>query len=370
MPLIVVVSLSLLQALLVLVHLALYRSISWAVGIDGPALEAFFVALAFTFIIGSVLAFRVRSKFAELFYTAAAYWFGLAFFLFFGATAFFFAMAGFYAGGHYIPPNIIMGMALSIAFLLHLYGTLESTRGKVIHLKVSLPNLPMAWHGKTIAFVSDLHLGAVHRHHFAKKVSRKLKAIGAEVVLIGGDMYDGVKCDPVRYMEPFRSLKAPQGVYFITGNHDYYFSDWETEGKKAIEDTGIKILNDEKIVLNGLQIAGLDFKTGTKPETQDAALVKMNIDRSAPCILVKHEPSHLESIEKAGVSLELSGHTHNGQIFPLMYIARRMYNNFAYGLKRLGSMQVYTSSGVGTWGPPLRLGTISEIVAIELTNAS
>src|SRR5690349_4070208 len=103
MPLIVIVSLSLLQALLVLVHFAIYRTVSWALGIDGWALEGFFLALAFTFIIGSVLAFRARSHFISWFYTLAAYWFGLAFFLFFGVVVFYFGITGLYITNHYAP---------------------------------------------------------------------------------------------------------------------------------------------------------------------------------------------------------------------------------------------------------------------------
>ena len=370
MPIFVVVSLSLLQALLVLVHFAIYRTIAWVLGINSWAFEGFFVALAFTFIIASVLAFRVHSKFATLFYMFAAYWFGLAFFIFVGVVVFFFSIAALYVTNHYVPPNILLGMALSMVFLLHLYGTLESTSAHIRRVKIAIPNLPEAWRGKTVAFVSDLHFGAVHRRHFAKKITRRLLKIAPDIVLIGGDMFDGVKCNPVRDMEPFHVVKPPHGMYFITGNHDYYFSDWATTGKKAIEDVGIKILNDEAVVLDGIQFAGIDYKTGTKPEMIDAALAKMKLTRSMPSILIKHEPNHLENIERTGVTLELSGHTHNGQIFPLNYIARRIYGQFVYGLSRLGNMQVYTSSGVGTWGPPLRLATRSEIVAIELTNAS
>ena len=92
---------------------------------------------------------------------------------------------------------------------------------------------------------------------------------------------------------------------------------------------------------------------------------RIGVDRARPSILLKHEPSDLDVAEAAGVSLDLSGHTHHGQIFPLMFFTWQIYKGFDYGLKRIGAMQVFTSSGVGTWGPPLRLGTKSEIVEIE-----
>ncbi len=370
MPILVAVSLIILQAVLVLVHVVLYETFSAAFGLDGGIPRAIFVALAFTFIAASAAAYRSRAKAVAWFYTAAAYWFGLAFFLFAGAVAFLAAANVIYAANVYVPSWLIAGIAFAAAFLVHLYGTQKSGVAEAVPVRVALPNVPVAWRGKKIVFVSDLHLGAVHRLGFSKKIVRRIKAIAPELVLIGGDMYDGVKCDAARLMEPFRSLAAPQGVYFVTGNHDYYFSDWASAGEKAIESVGIRILRDEKIDLGGLTIAGIDYRTGTTAQGLDAALAKISMAKGAPSILVKHEPNHLEKIERAGASLALSGHTHQGQIFPLRYITRRIYRGFDYGLKPLGAMQVYTSSGVGTWGPPLRLGTKSEIAVIELANAS
>jgi predicted MPP superfamily phosphohydrolase len=220
------------------------------------------------------------------------------------------------------------------------------------------------WKGKKIVFVSDFQLGNIYGSNFAARVAKKIAAVDPYVVLIGGDLYDGVVCDEEKLVEPLRVLHPVGGTYFVTGNHEYYSRD-SARAIAAIRRVGIKILNDEKINIGGIDVIGVDYRSAHKRKDFKNTLERIGIDRAKPNILLKHEPTDLDVAEAAGISFDLSGHTHHGQIFPIMFFTWQMYKGFDYGLKRLGSMQVFTSSGVGTWGPPLRLGTKSEIVVIR-----
>jgi len=363
MPFFAVIALVAYQILLIFVHLALYATVAAAFGIGGPVTAVVFMVLAVSFVVMSVSVFKSGNRFVAMAYAASAYWFGLSHFLFSGGVAYFFAATFLYGRNIYIAPSIIGGISFGTFFLVHLYGTWNSGRAEITEISVAIPNLPASWRGKKAVFVSDLHLGAVHGARFAAKVAMKVQALAPEAIFIGGDMYDGVKCDPDKLIEPLRPLRAPLGVYFITGNHDE-FQDAE-KFLRAIRDIGIRVLDNEKVDCGGMQLVGVDYKAVYRKEDFERILKTINVDRKTPSIILKHEPSNLDVPEKAGFSLTLAGHTHRGQIFPLFLFTRKIYKGFDYGLKRLGNMQVMTSSGVGTWGPPLRIGTKSEIVLIK-----
>ncbi len=365
MLLTVILVLCALQVLLIFVHLAVYATLAAAFGIGGTALEIAFTVLAFTFLSASLLTHRYRGRAVDWFYTAAAYWFGLVHFLFVGAVLFFLSANVLYRTNVYVPPAFLGGIAFGALFLLHCYGTWMSGRVGTTFLDIALPDLPASWRGKRLAFVSDLHLGNVRRQAFARKVAERINALHPEAVAIGGDLYDGTRCDAAALIEPLRSLRPLQGVYFVTGNHEYFLPNM-TEALAAIRAVGIRILNNEVADLEGLAIAGVDNRAVHHKNDFARVLHDMSIPKDKPTILIKHEPSHLTVARDVGVPLVLSGHTHHGQIFPINFLTRRIYRGFDYGLMRLNGMQVYISSGAGTWGPPLRFGTKSEIVCVTL----
>jgi predicted MPP superfamily phosphohydrolase len=126
----------------------------------------------------------------------------------------------------------------------------------------------------------------------------------------------------------------------------------------------VRVLSTEKVEVDGLQILGVPYRNAAGGKLA-LALDSMGLDRERASILLVHAPDHPEIAEAAGVSLQLSGHTHLGQFVPWSWMARRIYRQFVYGLSRIGKMQVFTSSGAGTWGPPLRLGSNPEIVMLQ-----
>jgi predicted MPP superfamily phosphohydrolase len=225
---------------------------------------------------------------------------------------------------------------------------------------VRLANLPAAWRGRTAALISDLHLGHVRNGRFLRRLVAKILKEDPDVIFVAGDLYDGTAIDAHRAAEPLKELVAPHGVYFVAGNHEQ-FGD-ESKYLRAVAAAGVRVLSTEKVEVDGLQIIGVPYRNARQIAS---ALHGIHFDRDRATILLTHAPDHLEIAEAAGVSLQLSGHTHLGQFIPWSWIARRIYGQFVYGLSRIGKMQVFTSSGAGTWGPPLRLGSNPEIVMLE-----
>jgi predicted MPP superfamily phosphohydrolase len=184
-----------------------------------------------------------------------------------------------------------------------------------------------------------------------------------DLIFIAGDLFDGTAIDARRAAEPLNKLTAPHGVYFVAGNHEQFGDD--SKYLHAITAAGVRVLNNEKVEADGLQIIGVPFRNATQDGRLASVLHDLGVDRSRASILLTHAPDRPEIAEAAGVSLQLSGHTHVGQFIPWSWMARRMYRQFVYGLSQIGKMQVFTSSGAGTWGPPLRLGSNPEIVVLE-----
>jgi predicted MPP superfamily phosphohydrolase len=190
-----------------------------------------------------------------------------------------------------------------------------------------------------------------------------LAGLRPDIVFIAGDLYDGTAADVDRLAQPFSKLSAPFGTYFVAGNHEE-FSD-HAKYLDAIARAGVRVLNNEKLNADGLQIVGVHFHDSVHPVHYRAVLQRAAIDASRAAILIVHAPHNLPIAEEEGISLQISGHTHGGQFVPYTWFVARIFGRFAYGLQRLGKMLVYTSCGAGTWGPPLRVGTIPEIVLIR-----
>jgi len=184
-----------------------------------------------------------------------------------------------------------------------------------------------------------------------------------DVVFITGDVFDGTSADLARLVQPLTDVRPTLGAYFVAGNHEE-FSD-HAKYLKAIEDTGVRILNNEKVDLDGLQIVGVHHGEAHDAQRFRSILRDAGLDRDRASVLLSHAPENLAIAEEEGVSLQLSGHTHGGQIFPWTMLAARVHGRFVYGLNRLNELVVYTTSGAGTWGPPLRVGTKSEIVMVR-----
>jgi predicted MPP superfamily phosphohydrolase len=221
-----------------------------------------------------------------------------------------------------------------------------------------------------IAAVSDIHLGSIIRKRSIKKLSGMLKKINPDVVLLLGDIVDGeigpvLRDDLLSY---FTCPKCRDGLFAITGNHEYIGGAAITI--PYIEKHGIRILKDEVVTLDGgIQLIGRYDRDGARFNRKERLplndLMKQ-VDLTKPVIVLDHQPFRLDETAKAGVDLQLSGHTHNGQMWPLNYITKMIFE-LSYGYKKIGNTQFIVSSGFGLWGPRVRSGSRSEVLEINIT---
>jgi predicted MPP superfamily phosphohydrolase len=247
--------------------------------------------------------------------------------------------------------------------LVGVYGVFNASWTRVTRATIQLANLPPAWRGRTAVLISDLHLGHVRNGSFMRRMVAKIVREAPDAIFIAGDLYDGTAIDAGLAAQPLSKLTAPQGVFFVAGNHEQFGDD--SKYLNAISAAGVRVLTNEKVEADGLQIVGIPYRHAANAPELASVLQSIRLDRDRPSILLVHAPDHPAIAEAAGVSLQLSGHTHLGQYIPWSWMARRMYRQFVYGLSRIGKMQVFTSSGAGTWGPPLRLGSNPEIVMLQ-----
>jgi hypothetical protein len=319
--------------------------------------------------IGSLVAgLRHASPWLRLAYHISAVWLGLLNFCLFASIACWMTIGISSVFGLGLSRRVIADLFFGLAILASIWGYLNAGWLRVTRVTVQLPHLPPAWDGRDVVMMSDLHLGNVRGSAFTRRVVTKVRSLKPFAVFVCGDLFDGPKADYDRLVEPCRELSAPAGVYFVTGNHEE-FSD---RGKyiSAVERAGLRVLNNEKVIVQGMQIIGVHDSEAVEPEVFKRILQDAAVERRQASILLSHRPSNLSIPEAAGISLQMSGHTHRGQFCPWCWIIYMVHGPFAYGLNRLGNLQVLTSCGAGTWGPPMRVGTKSEIVLIHLKHAT
>lgn len=363
------VGVSVVQLILFLAHCFLY--LTWVVfwpGLSAGAsthLRIALTVLAFSFIPAALLSFRFSNPLLTLYYKLAVIWLGFLNFLFLAALASWPVLLVVRLAGADSPAA---RMAISASFNAlavgaALFGLINARCIRNRRLAVRLPNLPASWRGRRAVLLTDLHLGNVNGIGFSRRLVRLANRLSPDVVFLAGDLFDGVKADLDRLLAPLRDLNPSLGVYFCTGNHEE-FGD-SRHYLEPIARAGIRVLANERVAVDGLYIAGVSYRDASQPIKLRALLDGMSLNGGHPTILLHHAPTRLPIVEHAGVSLQLSGHTHGGQIFPYNWITRRIFGKFTYGLNRFGGLQVYTSYGAGTWGPPMRVCTHPEIVTLE-----
>ncbi|MEV7284494.1 metallophosphoesterase [Streptomyces sp. NPDC093252] len=250
------------------------------------------------------------------------------------------------------------------------YGMSSALGDPVIkRVPVRLPRLDPRVTGLRIATISDLHLGPILGRSHTERVVRLINRLEPDLVAIVGDLADGTSAQLGHAITPFRSLESRHGTFFATGNHEYFYDDvqgWVEE----LRDLGVRPLLNERVEIhhNGglLDLAGVEDVTGEEHDRGPdftRALAGRDADRAV--VLLAHQPVLAEQASDHGVDLQLSGHTHGGQMFPLNAIAA-LSNPVLSGLGRVGDTQLYVTKGVGTFGPPLRVGAAPDISVIEL----
>ena len=356
-----------IQSILLLAHWFVYET--WITLWGAPpgrlltALNIALALLAVSFVPASLLAFRYFNTPVKIFYRLASIWLGTFNFLLVAAGMSWLAYPLTWLPGVHVTEHALAGTFFGLAILASLYGIANAAAIRVKRVKVKLPGLPASWRGRVAALVTDTHLGHIKGYRFLTRLVGMLRQLKADVVFISGDLFDGTKVDPQRLVAPWKQLSPRFGSYFVTGNHEE-FSD-PSKYLEAIEKSGIRVLHNEKVNLDGLQVVGVPFSEAGNPQSFQTILESAELDRERASVLLAHVPQGLPIAEKQGISLQLSGHTHGGQMFPFTWFTSRIFGEYTYGLKKFGELFVYTSSGAGTWGPPMRVCTQPEIVLIS-----
>lgn len=250
------------------------------------------------------------------------------------------------------------------------YGAWNARHPRVNHYDLSIPKQAGSIKQLHVVMVSDIHLGTiVHNDHLTKMVNT-VNQLKPDLVLFAGDVFDEniESSNKQQVSDNFRKLSAPYGVFAVLGNHEYIGGNAE-EAIKYLGDAGVKVLRDSSQEIAGsFYLMGRDDRSServNRVKRKSLTTLMEGVDRSLPIILMDHQPSQLEEPAEQGVDLQLSGHTHAGQMFPIQFITHRIFED-DWGYLRKGNFQLIVSSGYGTWGPPIRVGNTPEIVDITI----
>lgn len=258
--------------------------------------------------------------------------------------------------------------SLVFVFSISSYALYNASRGpKLREIKIPIKKLPSELSGFSIAQLSDLHLGSLTSKKWLESIVEKTNELKPDLIVITGDLIDQDICKFEDFLEILKRLKSRYGIFAVTGNHEFYAG--VEKFMEIAKKLGITVLRNEKItVADSIELVGVDDNTGRRfsGTGSDLKLVqRKGIDLKKPIILLSHQPHIFDEAVKSGVDLQLSGHIHAGQIPPLNLII--MFSlKYPFGLYKKDSSYLYTTSGTGTWGPPMRLFSSSEIVRIIL----
>ena len=255
--------------------------------------------------------------------------------------------------------------AVGLTLLYSAYGIWNAYHPRLVHHTVSIESLPAAWRGKTLVQLSDVHLGRILGADFLGRVVDKVNSQNPAMVLITGDLFDGVYGDLEGLAAPLNRLRAPQGIFFVTGNHETYLG--VQRSLEALRSTPVRALDNEMALVGGLQVIGISYPDRAHaPGFAEKLAGVSGYNPNVASILLYHTPTQVAAAKAAGINLQLSGHVHQGQIFPLQFLTRLMFGKYHHGLHSEGTFNLYTSSGTGLWGPTMRTGNHPEIAVIRL----
>jgi predicted MPP superfamily phosphohydrolase len=240
----------------------------------------------------------------------------------------------------------------------------------VLTVPVRLRRLDPAFTGFRIAVVSDIHLGPLAGRAHTERIVRMINEAGPDLVAIVGDLVDGTVAELGPAAEPLRDLSSPEGTFFVTGNHEYFVDDpfaWLRE----LERLGVQPLRNENTAITrggaAFGLAGVNDLAGeSHSDAPDFDRALGGLDPAHPTVLLAHQPIQVSEAAARGVDLQLSGHTHGGQMWPFHYAVEAVQPAIA-GLSTVDDTQLYVSRGAGFWGPPVRIGAPPDITVLSLS---
>jgi predicted MPP superfamily phosphohydrolase len=267
--------------------------------------------------------------------------------------------------------KMLAGGVGTLALTLSGWGVYSAVRPvEVKRLTVRLRKLPESLRGLRLVQLTDMHVGPTIGRDFVQDIVTKVNALDADIIAITGDLIDGTVEELGHAVRPLGELRSKHGTFFVTGNHEYYSG--ADQWLAFLEEIGIRSLRNEHVELGqgnaAIQVAGVDDWTAHQfgnGHGADMSRALEGRDETKPVVLLAHQPKQFDEAREHGVDLQISGHTHGGQIFPFGFLTG-LVQPFVSGLHRRGDTQIYVSSGTGYWGPPMRIAAPSEITLIEL----
>jgi hypothetical protein len=257
-----------------------------------------------------------------------------------------------------------------ITVLIIIAGYINTRNIKINYAEIEITKKASRLNELNVVLVADFHLTPVNDGNLLKKIIEKINSLNPDIVLMPGDVLD----DDVAILrerniaEGLSKIKAKYGTYVSNGNHEFIIG--VEEADKYLREMNLNVLRDSAVLIdNSFYILGREDRSKrnfTSQERKPLADILKSVDRNYPVIIIDHTPLELDEIVKENIELQLSGHTHHGQLFPLNLITSNIVYEVSWGHLRKAATQFYVTCGVGTWGPPVRLGSDSEIVNLKI----
>lgn len=347
-------------------HYYAFRNLA-AAGVAADILRPAIWALALSFPVSRILSLRFKNAMVRCLYWIGAAWMGFLFLLCFWFFVSFLARHGLSAlGWHTDPRPWALAVTAAVA-AMGAWGLWRALRGpKVVRYEIDRRARYGAGRELRIVQLSDIHLGITLGRAFIEKLVERVNALEPDLILLTGDLFDPEFPDDEAAGAAMAGFKAKEGVFAVSGNHEFYAG--LARFARMMARAGIPVLDNEARVAAGVQIAGIHDQTANRfPSAgvqSDLNKALASIDASRPSLLLAHQPKEFDAAIAKKIDVIFSGHTHRGQIFPFAAIVRLSYA-FLGGRYRLGpETELIVSSGTGFWGPPLRLGSDSQIVQV------
>lgn len=374
------------------IHYAVFKSFMHFFSIGRPLakipLYTAMVILSLSFISSFILIHWRENLWTVAWYRFAAAWTGFAIHCLAAVAAAWILLIAARLTGVALSAKAVGAAAMVIAVAATVYGMWAAFNPVVRQVAVPVKTLPGAWKNSTIVHLSDLHLGHIHGSGFAGRVAEKVDSMDPDLVLITGDLLDGMGGPYKKNLKALNAIRAEHGIFFVTGNHEHYVG--IDRALSLIENTPFQVLDNRAVQIHGLEIVGVSYPGISSIEQIDNLSAEKKEGRVR--IAMFHTPTEMGINEKSmeeqhfanywmpdtsfdlnrklDADLQLSGHTHHGQIFPVNLLTRLLYRGYDHGLEKNNGFYLYTTAGTGSWGPPMRSSGRPEIAAIRLIEKS
>jgi hypothetical protein len=343
-------------------------------GLSRAIYTIIFIVIAGSFITGRILERKALSRFSETLTWIGSFWLAWMLYLFlFTLLSDLILLSDSVL--HFLPqyklltPVTVAGSAVILTFIVVISGHINARCPRLKTLNLEIQKTANGRKELNMVIASDIHLGTIIGKSRLDKIVEKINQLDSDIVLLPGDVVDEDLAPVIKENlgESLRNIRSRHGVYSVTGNHE--FIGGANAATRYLTDHGIRVLRDESVLIDGrfYLIGREDRSVSGFTERRRKSLQDLlaGLNKELPIILMDHQPFHLEEAVQNGIDLQLSGHTHHGQLWPFNFITKKVFE-LSWGYKKKGNTHIYVSCGVGTWGPPVRTAKRPEIVQIKL----